>query len=516
MKLPITKQLPLLLPLICLIIGIYVSSIITIPIFWVLILLVLGLAIAAISNIAISVLKFPLFKNLLFLIGILLCFIALGFISREKYQLSKYLNTNIPLKNCEIILQENAIKTTKYYRAKAYLSSKETPILIYLNKDLRKGDTIITSQLKIRTIANFNSEYDIKTFYNRQGYFYNVFIDVNHCNIYPKKLNLFERLISFMRNNILATYSETLNDSLDVGLSMALILGETSLLEPKIYQAYINTGTVHVIAVSGMHLTLLFGFLEIILGRIPIVKYKKGIRFSIVLLFIWLFTFLVGMGPSILRAAVMLTFSLIGNLLGRRNGALNGLLFSAFILLLIDPNWLWNIGFLLSYSSLVGILLWSPILEKWLKVENPILQFFMKMIAITLAAQLGTIPIVLYCFHQFPIWFLFFNIWMVPLSSVGIFLLLSILLFSKIPIISDAIIFFSKYVLQWMNWLAIYSNDLPISVWKLKINWEQAIVLYGIIGLSYCMVIFRKKIYFWYLTLLIFVFILNECLFFSK
>lgn len=516
MKLPITKQLPLLLPLICLIIGIYVSTLIAIPIFWALAALILGLGMAVISIIAISVLKFPRLKNILFLVGILLSFIAIGFISREKYQSSKYLNTNIPIENCEIILQENAVKTTKNYRAKAYLSSQETSILIYLNKDVRKGDTIVTSQLKIRTIENLNSEYDFKTFYHRQGYFYNTFIDINHCNIHPKKMNLFERFATSIRNDILTTFSETLNDSLDIGLSMALILGETSLLDPTIYQAYINTGTVHVIAVSGMHLTLLFGFLEILLGWIPVVKYNKGVRFSIVLLFIWLFTFLVGMGPSILRAAVMLTFSLIGNLLGRRNGALNGLLFSAFILLLIDPNWLWNIGFLLSYGSLLGILLWSPILEKWLHAENPILLFFMKMIAITLAAQLGTIPIVLYCFHQFPIWFLFFNIWMVPLSSIGIFLLLGLLLFSKIPFISDIIIFFAKYVLHWMNWLAIYSNDLPISVWKLKINWEQAIVLYGIIALSYCIVIFSEKIYFWYLTLLIFVFILNECLFFSK
>jgi competence protein ComEC len=515
MKLPVTKQLPLLLPLICFVVGIYCSATIYIPIMVIICLLIFGITISVIGN-NLSSLKYQRTKNIAFLIGIMLSFISIGILSREKYNKIPALNTEISIENCRLILKENTAKTTKYFRAKAILSSDKTPILIYLNKDLHKGDTIQIAQLRIQSIENMHSEYDFKTFYNRQGYYYNAFVDVLHSNIYPKKLNFLELSSRSIRNTILTIFSNQLKDSLDIGLSMALILGETALLDSKIYKAYINTGTVHVIAVSGMHLTLLFGFLEIILGLIPIVKYKKGLRFSIVLLFIWLFTCLVGMGPSILRAAVMLTFSLLGNLLGRRNGALNGLILSAFILLLIDPNWLWNIGFLLSYSSLIGILLWTPILEKWFKVEHPLLRFLTNMIAVTLAAQLGTVPIVLYCFHQFPIWFLFFNIWMVPLSSMAIFLLIGVLLFSKIPLLGTAFTYLSKHILEWMNWLAIYSNDLPVTVWRLRINLEQSIVLYLIIGLSYCLFTFRKKIYFWYLMTLIFVFILKEVFFISN
>lgn len=202
-----------------------------------------------------------------------------------------------------------------------------------------------------------------------------------------------------------------------VGLGEALLLGYRYDVDASTLQAYSDTGVVHLIAVSGMHLGLVYIVLLYLYSWIPM-RYRKPKFESItVVVGIWMFALLTGAGASVLRAAVMLSFLQLGRLLKRPAHAFNQLWLSAWILLLWDPNLLWDVGFQLSYAAVAGILWIYP----W--VRRPMLdwpthgRYLGELIAVSIAAQVFTTPLSLMHFHQFPNYFLIANLLTVSLAS---------------------------------------------------------------------------------------------------
>ncbi|MBW8686278.1 ComEC family competence protein [Chitinophaga sp. B61] len=248
----------------------------------------------------------------------------------------------------------------------------------------------------------------------------------------------------------------------EYGLAAALLIGYRYDLDRELVQDYTNTGIVHIIAVSGMHLALIYGALLWILGWWPAHRYATIIKGLLIIVLLWAFTLLTGSTASVLRATVMFTFLTIGRfILYRHTNVYNTLAASAFLLLCYEPRLLADVGFQLSYLAVAGIV----VCYKWLYIQ---LQFKRRwldrlwdMTALTLAAQVFTLPVCLYYFHQFPIYFLPANMIAVPLSTVVLYGEIGLLLSATIPFIAKVTGTCLKLMMLGMNKVTALIGDMP-------------------------------------------------------
>ena len=211
----------------------------------------------------------------------------------------------------------------------------------------------------------------------------------------------------------------------ELAIVQALLLGQKQQISEEVYQNYADAGAVHILAVSGLHV----GIVMLIIGWIlsPLKRLKKGkfMRSFLIILCLWFFAVLSGLSPSVVRAVTMFSFISIGLELGRRTSTINSVFLSLLLLVLIRPQWLFDVGFQLSYSAVFAILLIQPLLLKLWMPQNKIVHYFWVLLSTTFAAQLGVFPLSLFYFHQFPGLFFLSNLVILPF--LGLILGLGIL-----------------------------------------------------------------------------------------
>lgn len=253
-------------------------------------------------------------------------------------------------------------------------------------------------------------------------------------------------------------------DNKVTGITEALLIGYKEDLDKDVVQAYSNTGVVHIIAISGMHLGLIYIGLVWLFSRLPYVKRSALTRVILILTCLWLFSLITGASASVLRSAVMFTCIIIGKEFFKQASIYNSLAASAFLLLCYNPFLLWDVGFQLSYLAIIGIIWLQKPIQDLLYSKYKVLQYLWQMCSITIAAQILTLPICIYYFHQIPTTFLFTNLICVPLSSLILFSEVGLLLFSFSPALATVIGKFI-YVLTWiMNAIIDFFNTLPLSL----------------------------------------------------
>lgn len=272
----------------------------------------------------------------------------------------------------------------------------------------------------------------------------------------------FSSLVYSTKNKVLAILRKYIPDKKVVGVAEALLIGYKEDLDKQLLQAYSNTGVVHIIAISGMHLGMIYGLMLFLFQLFTPNKWINYLKPIIILLVLWGFAFLTGGAASILRSAVTFSFLLFSERWGYKNNTINALAASAFFLLIYNPYLLWDIGFQLSYAAVLGIVLYGKPINNWFTIENPILRYLWQINAITLSAQIFTIPLVLFYFHQFPNFFLFTNFLIVPLS--GIILYTELLLLIPIPFIQWPTGKLLSHFISGMNGIIERTNNIPYVV----------------------------------------------------
>ncbi|HRX12378.1 MAG TPA: ComEC/Rec2 family competence protein, partial [Draconibacterium sp.] len=252
-------------------------------------------------------------------------------------------------------------------------------------------------------------------------------------------------------------------------------------------------------------ITLFFGFL----------LYKKNGRFVFMLISIltlWIYAFITGLSPSVMRAATMFSIFAIGENLNRRSNIYNLMAISAFILLLINPNNLFDIGFQLSYAAVFGIVFLQPKIEKLILFRNKISRFFWMLFTVSVSAQIATFPITSYYFGQFPSYFWLTNIFIIPAVMALIPMGILLLFVSKILVISAILAFLLNILLKSTYFLLSLIYKFPFSVFNVSIDLFQFIFLIAAIGSAF---IFLKNLKVLYLksTLLLILFVLVSVLY---
>ncbi len=277
------------------------------------------------------------------------------------------------------------------------------------------------------------------------------------------------------------------------GILMALVLGVTDGLDTEILSAYSASGAMHVLAVSGLHVSIIYGIL-IFFFR-PFRKHPAGEwTIAIVsLLLLWGYAFVTGLSPSVLRAVTMFSFVAISKPLGRNTNIYNTLAASALCLLLYDPFLLMSVGFQLSYLAVLGIVyLQRPIQNLW-AAPNAFLHWAWQISSVSIAAQIATLALGIYYFHQFPLYFLVSNLFVIPASCVVLVGGILLLLISPFALLGSWL----ATALEWFAWLMnegiFLTERLPWSVIdRLSISTIQCYVLFLLILGSVLLVQFRK------------------------
>jgi len=288
-----------------------------------------------------------------------------------------------------------------------------------------------------------------------------------------------EKVLNILRTNIKGTK--------ELGLAEALLIGYKDDLDKTLVQSYTNTGVVHIIAISGLHLGLIYWLLVQLLKPLQRRKYMSWLRPVIIIFGLWLFSLLAGAQPSILRSAVMFTCIVIGETIAKKTSIYNSLAFSAFGLLCWNPYWLWDVGFQLSYSAVLSIIIFMRPVYNLLYVKNRILDFFWKINAVTIAAQILTLPLSIYHFHQFPVFFILTNFVAVPFSGIILFGEMLLCVLSFIPVVAKLTGEALFWLIRVMNGYVERIEALPFSLWDgLQINILQAAFLFLFLaGISY-------------------------------
>ena len=199
-----------------------------------------------------------------------------------------------------------------------------------------------------------------------------------------------------------------------MAIVQAMFLGQKQEINAALYNDYKNTGMVHILAISGLHIGILLLFLKMLVKPLLRLKYGKTVHFGLLLLFLWFYAFLIGFSASVVRAVTMFTAVLIGLQFKRRITVQNSLVTSLFLLLLLHPFYLWQVGFQMSYLAVFFIVGFQPLLTKTYQPKNRIGSYFWNLATVTLAAQLGVLPLSLYYFHQFSGLFLISSLIFLP------------------------------------------------------------------------------------------------------
>ncbi|WP_143308297.1 ComEC/Rec2 family competence protein [Chitinophaga vietnamensis] len=310
----------------------------------------------------------------------------------------------------------------------AQLTPASGDLLLYLRKDslppLQYGDMIMVQQPpeEIRNSGNPGA-FDYRLYCALQGIYGQLQLRrTDYQLLSQRRSQSLEACLIRMRSWCLQQLRHYIGSGPEAGMAAALLIGYRQDLDRDIVQDYTNTGIVHIIAISGMHLALLYGSLLWLLKWWPAKRFVNIIKAVLVLLALWGFALLTGASASVLRSAVMFTGITIGSLvLERYSSAYNTLAASAFLLLCYNPCFAMDVGFQLSYLAVLSIMLFYQPIRLLVKMKNRWADLLWEMLSLSIAAQILTTPVSLFYFHQFPNYFLVANLVAVPLSTVIIY-----------------------------------------------------------------------------------------------
>ncbi|HET9280277.1 MAG TPA: ComEC/Rec2 family competence protein, partial [Flavitalea sp.] len=316
-----------------------------------------------------------------------------------------------------------------------------------------------------------------------QGIYYQVYLKTTEYKILPRgKVNPFREFVFRTRTKIITILQHYIPGDKESGLAEALLIGYKEDLDKNLVQSYSNTGVVHIIAVSGLHVGLIYWLINGILHFLNNIRKLRFLKPVSIIAALWIFCFLAGGSPSVLRSAVMFTFIVLGQNISRKISIYNSLAGSAFFLLCYNPFWLWDTGFQLSYAAVLSIIVFMKPIYNSLFIENKMLDAVWKLNSVTLSAQLLTIPMCLLYFHQFPIFFLITNFIAVPLSSIILIGELLLCAVGGLPVIATKVGWLLKWLIWLMNSFIERFDRLPFSILQnIQLSTLQVISIYLII-----------------------------------
>ncbi len=353
-----------------------------------------------------------------------------NFPGKHKYAIASVLNNKETPRTicCEAEIQEWVQHNKKTIRDRL-------KVILYFKPDstsrsLTKDDFILFKP-DLVSIGNFKNpeSFDYASYMKHKGIQYSQYLNSNEWKYLGHKKNnsikstaleIQESICKKLQNN---NFSET-----SYAILVALLLGNTDYITPEIRSEFSTSGLSHILAVSGLHTGIIWSLLYVLLSPLVWIKLSR-LRPILILVFLWIYAFISGLSPSTVRATIMISFILFGQILDRKGTSLNNLFAAAFFMLLYNPYYLFNISFQLSFIAVFSILYIYPVLYHTIAPSSKWSSYITSIFCVSAAAQIGTLPLVIYYFHELPLFSLLTNLIIVPflpiILGVGILVLIT-------------------------------------------------------------------------------------------
>lgn len=346
-------------------------------------------------------------------------------------------------------------------------------ILLYVPKNnslaLHSGDEVWLHTTIYSIPKAFNPyQFDYSNYLEKQHVYHQIYSRENEVKIIQTHKTL-DFYIEKIRNQLSNSYEIHHFEPRTKAIIDALILGQRLELDKETITDYSNAGVIHILAISGLHISIIYFFILFLLKPLKRIRFGAEIQLLIVLGILWLFALLTGLPASVTRAVTLFSFISIGKYFNQPKAIYNALAISAFLILLVKPNSIFDIGFQLSYGAVLSIVLFQPFYKKFYFTKHKIGVYFIDTVLVSLAAQIGVLPLSLYYFNQLPLLFLLANLLIIPLSTVVLIGGISILFFNFV--IPDFAIFLGKIlalIIEFMNkyihWIAQFKSGIITNI----------------------------------------------------
>ena len=422
-------------------------------------------------------------------------FLHSNYFAKKQYnQLKVYVNDEPQQTND--ILRFEVVVTNGYLNQKPENCSGNLMIALKLDTlsptKLKYGDELLITAEYLPVEPPYNpAEFDFKAWLAAKNIYHQTFIRQEQLiKLSDDKGNPIIKYALEVRKRQVDIYRKLIKDDEAFAVASTLILGYRADLSKETLAAYSKTGTIHALSVSGMHVGIIYIMLNRLLAFLD--RKKTGRIFKVVLIcsLIWYYSLLTGFSPSVLRSAIMLTAFILAKQLKRSNNSYNVLAFTAFSLLIYDPFLVWDVGFQLSFLAVFGLVYYQPKIYRWWYFKNKWADKLWSAVAMSLAAQLATLPLSIYYFHQFPVYFIISNLFiLIPITVlmyVGIAILLLRVYF--VAPVFEWLITFTNTGLKWIS-------ELPYAgiteIWLNK--WQLLLFCLFMIFLTIGLVHYKKK-----------------------
>lgn len=286
-------------------------------------------------------------------------------------------------------------------------------------KPLQLDEKLITSKKLNSFKEPLNpGEFNFKEYAKRKGLFYQLTIDNGAFYVIKDEQLGIRSKALMLREQILSSLVKQNFSPEEFMIIEALLLGRKEDLTKEITEKYKNAGAMHILAISGLHIGILLMILNIILKPIEKIRQGKKAKLFLLLLFLWFFALLSGLSPSVVRSVLMFSILSVGIVTGRSSNLDHYLFVSLFLSLLIEPLFIFDIGFQLSYIALISIIGVGPVIKNLWTPKHKLLRYFWELFVVSLAAQLGILPLSLYYFHHFSAVFILSSLIIIPLLGL--------------------------------------------------------------------------------------------------
>ena len=293
------------------------------------------------------------------------------------------------------------------------------------------------------------------------------------------------------RSKLLERFADGGVDGDAYAVVAAMSLGDKSALTRDLKDTYSVSGASHVLALSGLHLGIIYMLLSVLLPR----RRWPALSQLLIILFIWAFVFLVGMSVSVVRSAIMLTVYGLLSIGNRDKMSINALAFTAIVMLMWNPAWLFDVGFQMSFLAVFAILLFVPLFDDVFSAEYLMAHRWIKriwgLVVVSCSAQLGVAPLIAFYFGRFSTYFLLTNFIVIPAAMAILWLSLVVLLFPSLAYIL-------LYIVQCLNAILSRITAIPgASIDNLHPSALQVMLIYVLIFCSYLLIERIKPIMGW-------------------
>jgi competence protein ComEC len=363
-------------------------------------------------------------------------------------------------------------KITQIGNDLSQLKNVDGNILIYFPEDMTEIPNINQEYViygKIQKVVNNTNPYafDWKAYLFNRGVSHQIFLKPNtfHC-IGENTSHSIKGFARSIRQNFQNTIEKYVPDQDAKGIALAMILGYKNKLNEELYDSYTDTGAVHVLAVSGLHVGIMASILAFLFSFLKNdLMIQKLLKTSILIIGIWSYALITGGAPAIMRASIMFTIMVFDFYWSDSKNMINSLCAAGFIMILIDPYYIYQAGFQFSFLALLGILIFfRPINNLLPRIANPILRYSWGLVAVSIAAQITVFPITIYYFHKFPSYFWLSGVIAIPLAfiilSIGVGLIISNYFF---PSLSQLLGELLSAFIKFLNSCIIKIQELPFS-----------------------------------------------------